>query len=573
MRRCKKPGAYARFVRTAGSVNSPGATRILAIVGTGKMFFDSLNEPVTRDSKSASDLLDNSNIYEIEKVTAKPLKDGEVVPNSVEYVKGTDFELKDGNKIAWLKDNADPTSDAKAEVNNGTSEEFASSITAGVQDDYLVKDGLYRIQITYIDDAPALGAYLVVDESTEEVLGEFQVSNEPNQVIPGVTLTIPSTKIIDVDENLLVNVGDSCFIKTTGAVAKNAPEGNSAYYVSYSYKKPESEYVPKVFFDYDDIVNEFGNYDVTASGVVLNSLSLGAEIAFRNQINPVVCVQAKNDSDFEMKAAIDKLERDIPGISTVNTIVPLSSSKTVAAHAKQHIDDMSLNLIGKERMTYIAAEDGETASDSAQAADDFNNERVVYVVPGSGIKEVKNIQTGRITNRRVPGCYLAVAVAALGLKNDPAEPLTNKGISGFASLGNHYSESEKNIMAEKGCLVLEQSGFDIKVRHGITTNTNEVNDSEITLVQIKDYVIDAARQTLGALYIGRKLLPSIIGDVESTLSNILAQLRAQEVIIDYANVSVKRSSEDPRAIDVSFEIEAVYPLNFINIAFSFAGIS
>jgi len=157
--------------------------------------------------------------------------------------------------------------------------------------------------------------------------------------------------------------------------------------------------------------------------------------------------------------------------------------------------------------------------------------------------------------------------------NDPAEPLTLKNITGFTSLGVLYTEAEKNIMAEQGVLVLEQYGAAMRIRHGITTSTAEVNSSEITLVQIKDYVIEAARTTLGELYVGRKLMPTVVGDVQNTLQNILAQFVGQEVIISFDGISVARSAEDPRAIDVVFEIEAVYPLNYVNISFSFSGVN
>ena len=68
-------------------------------------------------------------------------------------------------------------------------------------------------------------------------------------------------------------------------------------------------------------------------------------------------------------------------------------------------------------------------------------------------------------------------------------------------------------------------------------------------------------------------MPTVVGDVQTTLTNILAQFQAQEIILGFGGVSVKRSTEDPRAVDVQFEIEAVYPLNYINIDFSFSGVN
>jgi hypothetical protein len=127
-------------------------------------------------------------------------------------------------------------------------------------------------------------------------------------------------------------------------------------------------------------------------------------------------------------------------------------------------------------------------------------------------------------------------------------------------------------MAGNGACIIMQSGNNLIVRHGITTSPTEVNSMEITLIQIKDYVIDACRTSCGKLYIGRKNLASAVSDVSYTITNILNQFISAEIIIGYSNLSVKRSSDDPRQIDVRFEIEAVYPLLYINITFGFSAV-
>ena len=396
-------------------------------------------------------------------------------------------------------------------------------------------------------------------------------------IIPGIEFSFDEAAFEQVMPN------DQVDIVCSPAKLGSAPAEKSTYYVSYKYRKAEEDYMPKIFFDYDDIVEEYGNYDVTASGVVVNSLALGAEIAFTNGVGSIVCVQAKNDSDYEMNKAIDALQRSIPGVTNINTIVPLTKSPEVGAHAMKHVEITSAYENGKERMVYLGAYPKQKLTKKATTADrtlgmietakGYANERVVYVVPGELTKEIRDLRSGRIVERTVPACYAAVAVAALGLVNDPAEPLTNKSISGFKQLGTLYMESEKNLLAESGCLVLDQRGSSIYVRHGITTSTEDVNSTEITLIQIKDYVIEAVRSTTGELYIGNKNKPSIISDVTYTLSSILGQFVSQEIILGFSNLSVKRSKEDPRQIDVKFEIEAVYPLNYINISFGFSAVS
>jgi hypothetical protein len=234
-----------------------------------------------------------------------------------------------------------------------------------------------------------------------------------------------------------------------------------------------------------------------------------------------------------------------------------------------------------ERMVYLSAFAGQKINKSATAADKtlgmkqqaeaYSDERVVYVTPGRVAYDVKNIQTGRINTRTLPGCYLALGVATIALTHDPAEPLTRKKIAcGFTGLLDTYTEVEKNALAESGCCVVEELSSGIRVRHGITTKDDEINTTEITLIQIKDYVIAQCRKSCDELYIGIKNLPSAKTNIKYTITSILNQFVSQEIILGYSGLSVKDSSDDPREVLVNFEIEAVYPLNYVTISFGFS---
>jgi hypothetical protein len=161
------------------------------------------------------------------------------------------------------------------------------------------------------------------------------------------------------------------------------------------------------------------------------------------------------------------------------------------------------------------------------------------------------------------------------MKNDPAEPLTNKEILGFEKVLVQYTEPEMNELALAGCLVIKQDGSKIKIRHGITTHGNidtlaDIQANEITLIQTKDYVIDGARTMLGEVYIGGKMKTTILHDVEYSLTQLFNQYIAEQIIIGIEGLVVKRDLDDPRQINVKFFIEAIYPLNYIEISFGFS---
>lgn len=696
------PGAYAKFKRTASAVANVGSTRIMALIGTGLNYYEVYNEPIKKLSDRPYETLANENVFEIINCSSKPVFTGKNTPDNVFYKSGVGFEVKDGKHIAWNTLSAKPaTVSCLANGSEGSMKlKLKTEVLVNPNKAYLVEDGKYRIEITYIEDSfshsdighTPCGAYRVINDNTEEIIGEYAVSTLANSnAIPGIKITLPDVFVADEDGNCITAVGDYVIVTTTAGktelepsiefddtvanfsaglksaitdlmvvnsenvvenqydltitdvvtqkfvitavggttpiyqgiigamgeylevipgitfifktIPENAVNGDTVrivtkarigdssvcpaegatYYVSYKYRKSEEDYNPQIFFDFDDVLGEYGNYDVTASSVVINSLSLGAEIAFQQGVSTIICVQAKNDSDYEMKIAIDKLQRTLPGVSNVNTIVPLTESADVGAYVVKHVDIMSSYEHGKERMVYLGAYRNQKITKNPTALDrtigmvetakSYNNERVVFVTPGEIVREVKDLRTGRVNNRVLPACYPAVAVAAIGLVNDPAEPLTNKTIGGFKYLSKMMLESEMNLLASNGCLVLQQKGSNIKIRHGITTCPTEVNSTEITLIQIKDYVIEAVRTSCGELYIGQKNLPSIIADVQYTITSILNQFISQQIIIGFSGLTVKRSKDDPRQIDVNFQIEAVYPLNYINITFGFSAVS
>jgi len=446
------------------------------------------------------------------------------------------------------------------------------------------KSAIYRIKYIKAETENDEDKFLIeryVDGIKDETFRETESVGQDDyfEVIPGINFEVDTLQLAEITDSETV-----AYIVTSPRITSTEiPSEGSTYYVSYKYRKSEADYEPRYFNNYDDIVAAYGNYDVSASASVLNSLSLGAEIAFNNGVSAVVCVQAKNSSDYEMQTAIDKLTKTIAEVSNFNTIVPLTTSSVVGAYLKNHVNLMSSYEYGKERMGYLAGAikqpiyKNATKSDRSiglvATAEGYSDERIVYVVPGAIRKSIRDLRTGKYNTRTLPGCYAAVAVAAIGLSNDPAEPLTNKTISGFTELVDLYSESEKNVLAGAGCCVLEHSGSNIKIRHGITTFRGEVNSEEITLIQIKDYVIDACRTTSANSYIGKKLTSSIVGDVQHTMEMMLNQFISQGIIINFSSLSVKRNSAEPRQIDVKFEIEAVYPLNWINIEFGFSAVS
>lgn len=454
----------------------------------------------------------------------------------------------------------------------------------------LVPNGLYKIKIKSILD----NEISIYDMNTNELIGTWTTSSVNNfrNAIPGLSFELYSFRdvegLIEMTGSKDINdlSGSSIMIKTTeGIINPEVPQDSSSYYVTYRYAKEESEYEPKLYTEYKEIVEKFGQYTVTESGMIINGISLAAEIALQNGAGSLIIVQAKSETDSAYKEAIDKLGTKIDEIDNVNAIVALTNSISINKHLIDHVNKYSSTEYGMYRMAYLSSLPNQPVSQQSsvanpiqgaiQSAKEINDERIVYVVPGMVTKNILNTTTGFSSIRTLPGCYLTTAVAALSLRNDPAEPLTNKKLYGFNGLVTHFSEPDLNKLSESGCLAIKQEGQYLKVRHGVTTHgcidtLADIQSNEITLIQIKDFVINGCRLSIGDKYVGGKLKPSIVSDIEFTLKSLLAKYIDDGIIINYEDLIVARDLNDPRQLNVRFLIEAVYPLNYIDITFGFS---
>lgn len=427
-------------------------------------------------------------------------------------------------------------------------------------------------------------------EALVPISGAMKVSmfknNVINSIIPGISFSIDAKGLASKVADRTVVRGDILGIISTrpDLYPEGQPADGDVYYISYKYKR--TDFAPKLFTEYEDIVAVYGNYNVALNGYVANGVTLAAQLAMQNGAEEIIIAQIESDTNQGYFDAIDKLANIDENIISVDLIVPLTTNFEVIKYLSDHVtlyssDDFCLyrmGYVGADKDEVIDSESLEYISDelgSIQKTVALKNERMVYVCPGTVVKTVINATTGYPAKRTLTAPYAAAAVAGLAMRNDLAEPLTNKIVYGFDSLGTIYKETEANKLANAGCLVLKQDKGEIRVRHGITTfyefqTFNDVHSNEITFIQIKDRVISLCRSELGKKYVGNKLKASVVNDVEYTLTQILNTLAAAETIVSYEGVSVTRDIDNPMQINIRFFIEAVYPLNFLEVEFGFS---
>lgn len=440
---------------------------------------------------------------------------------------------------------------------------------------------------------PRLNANGLIEQHLVPVSATLKISSFKNgvisSVIPGIKFALDAKGIAAAaaaTPTAKVNKNDILGIISTRPVAfpNGQPADGDTYYISYKYRR--TDFSPRIFTQYEDIVATYGNYNVALNGYVSNGVTLAAQLAMQNGAEEVIISQVESDTNQGFKDAIDKLANVDENIISVDIIVPLTTDYEVIQHLSDHVTLYSSDEYCLYRMGYVGASKDEPIDSDAQDYEGdklgsiqktmaMKNERMVYVVPGTVSKTVINPVTGYSVVRTLPAPYAAAAVAGLAMRNDLAEPLTNKIVYGIDSLGTIYQEVDANKLANAGCLVLKQDKNEIRVRHGITTfyefqTFNDVHSNEITFIQIKDRVISLCRSELGRKYVGNKLKTSILNDIEYTLTQLLNTLAAAETIIGYEGVSVTRDIDNPMQVNIRFFIEAVYPLNFLEVEFGFS---
>ena len=164
---------------------------------------------------------------------------------------------------------------------------------------------------------------------------------------------------------------------------------------------------------------------------------------------------------------------------------------------------------------------------------------------------------------------MAAAVAGAIAGRPISSSLTRKSISGFTAVLDPRTTANKNADAERGLLVIEQNGENIRCRHGITLDSTSAARSEISVVRAKFNMISSIKLTLENQVIGQ-----IIADanspfvVRSAIAGVLSALQSQGALLDYSQIHAEISSINPTLIKASFAYRPAFTLNYIQVEFS-----
>jgi hypothetical protein len=190
--------------------------------------------------------------------------------------------------------------------------------------------------------------------------------------------------------------------------------------------------------------------------------------------------------------------------------------------------------------------------------------RVVYFYPDSIVKVINGTRT------TLPGYYMGPAAGGWTAGNaNIAMPLTYKTLVGFTILNSKvYNQQVLNDLGNNGITVVQPVTGGGKVQHGkTTTQSGYAEEEEISIVFIRDYIARTMRNSFQA-FIGQPEDDTLIPSLTARALSLLSAFISQGLITDYRNLSVARDETEPRQWNITVEIQAVYPINWIYIDLS-----
>lgn len=187
----------------------------------------------------------------------------------------------------------------------------------------------------------------------------------------------------------------------------------------------------------------------------------------------------------------------------------------------------------------------------------LNHKRVVFVATG-------------VNNKKA--AYTASMIAGKLAGFDAATSLTYKTLVGVSSLNTKYTQTQKEELITRGCIILEDAAAGRRVLRDITTQQDirlgltEDPFKDITTLRIADYTNTNLRNILQDMYIGKKGLSGARSALANTSVDVLSKLKEREIITNFRNISVTTDPANPKVFKVSCEVVPVFTITFILIS-------
>ena len=381
-------------------------------------------------------------------------------------------------------------------------------------------------------------------------------ANIPHNALNGVELLVSNTTD--------VAIADTAIVETFNKDG-NEPAIGDVYYVTYTYQK--QDYSTAFFSKMSAVERAYGSISPD------NPVTLAAWLAFLNGavivgIKQVPREEGSTQASLETyRAAIEELEGVLPGQAKPDIITPLRADNDLYLLLRRSNAIQSSIRYRSERTSIVGMSAGSQPRDATDLAQLLSDSRMRLVYPDIATVSLQDA-LGNITDVLVDGPMLAAALAGsvVSANTDVATPWTGRLLVGFKNLARRLDVVEQNQVAQKGVTIMEERPPFLKVRHGLTTNMENILTKLPTITMIADEVQRQSRVLLES-FIGIKFLPGILSQVEGRLALLLGALVKQQIIAAYTGIRANVASDDPTVAEVEAYYQPVFPLLYLILTF------
>jgi hypothetical protein len=347
--------------------------------------------------------------------------------------------------------------------------------------------------------------------------------------------------------------------------------------VRVSYQYTDYDYLtPSICTNLAQVQSLYGNGIDITTGEITSPISLAAQFAFTNGAQTLVLVATPNAT--VLRADLTDAYAFLEVLTNVNLVVPLFVGGAYADSINVG-QDLATFLLEDEntndllRMGLIGFEVGTDTNegyDPATIADSIAYKRVVEAWPFA-----MNYYNGYTNSTLVVGgYYLAAAYAGIFAGNQPQQGLTRQTIKNFTGIPSAVFQTMttalKNQYGASGVAVAEISRAGVLwCRHGTTTDPSSIYNQEASLVREQDAMVtllEGAVEQSGL--IGTPIDDNTIVNLQALTIGILEQCVQLGIIYGYQAVLAQQLQSLPTTIQITFQWQPSYPLNYVTFIFS-----
>lgn len=434
------------------------------------------------------------------------------------------------------------------------------------------QNGLYRFNVT-----TTTGSSPTTTRSLTRVVDTFRVVN-PSTGEPYVNGRDYTIHRLGVGDDLSPGTRDDTYtVRRVISPASLLEEGDVPTVV-YNYTDV-GYHQPKVLYDYDDIRDIYGS-PFSSDGTIRSELTLAAKIAILNGATTVITCAVDPDErneDGTTKAISDCYQSALNRLRNegqIAVVVCASGDQDYHDMIKSHVTFQSGERYERRAVIGIdGSGDGNLVETSERitAAQTLASKRVALVSPTRFWHFAPEL------NKRIVlgGQFVAAAVAGRSVSLPPAMPLTRKAINGFVGPDEFMDEGQKDLESQNGLLVVEKTRRNqVQVRHGVTTDPTDLLSREWSITGQQDVMIYRVRDYLEADgLIGMPVYDTTLIQVKASAEAALSSLERDGVIVSYRNLKVRQLATMPDVVEVRYEWQPAYPLNYILVRYSVAVMS